>query len=595
MNTFRELLASLRDHLSGRRTTVAAFLFYPALAMLLYGGVIAHPSTTYIGDGHDPAAYIWSMVWWPYAVSHRLNPFITRVIWTPSGFNLTWAAAIPGPSFILSPITRWLGPVVSFNTLMIFIPATVSWSTFLPCRRISGQFYPSLLGGYLFGFSPYMIGHMHMGQPNLTLIFGVPICLHLVLLRLDGAIGRIMFVAMLAIALALQFFVSTEIVALMTLFGGASLGLALLVLPMDQRLVVRRAIPLVALAYVVFAILVSPYLYYAFAYGVPEQMHPVEKCSADLLGYLVPSQMLLFGGGTFWRLSNTLTPHVWYTGKGIYANPALLVILLLYARRHWRTGAGKLLLLASLMVVVCSFGPYLHVANRPLLVLPWRWIMKVPTLNKALPVRFPMFFYLCISIMASIVLSERSIRRSFRTALAGLSVLLLLPSRHYIRTLPQQVDTPDFFNASILDAHVKRGDTLLILPFSIQGTSLLWQAQTDMYFNMVGGYVSTYVPEDFRRWPVVAMMLGDEPGPDLVNQLKPFLAHYQVKGIVLAPEAQPKWRGPISELGVDQEEVGGVLFYPIGGSAESTGRSGHEPGASLPRGLHQIDPIARGV
>jgi len=59
----------------------------------------------------------------------------------------------------------------------------VAESAFLLCRYITGKFFPSVCGGYLFGFSPYMLGHMLLGQPNLTLIFGVPTKRHDLLLR----------------------------------------------------------------------------------------------------------------------------------------------------------------------------------------------------------------------------------------------------------------------------------------------------------------------------------------------------------------------------------------------------------------------------
>src|ERR1022692_4620447 len=164
----------------GWASAAFAFLLFVACSALLYGpGIAADPSTIYIGDGHDPAAFIWSIVWWPYAIGHGLNPFIARVIWSPVGFNLAWATAIPGPSLLLWPITRSFGPIIAFNLLMILVAPIVAWSAFLLCHKITRQFWASVLGGYLFGFSPYMIGHLLLGQPNLTLIFAVPLCLYL--------------------------------------------------------------------------------------------------------------------------------------------------------------------------------------------------------------------------------------------------------------------------------------------------------------------------------------------------------------------------------------------------------------------------------
>ncbi len=569
MNRFKEQFPNACDP-TGSVATVMAFLFFFSIAWFLYANNLTPDlSTTYIGDGHDPASFIWSLVWWPYAVRHGLNPFISRVIWAPIGFNLAWACPIPGPSFILWPLTQWFGPIISYNILAIVTPALVAECTFLLCRYITGKFFASVCGGYLFGFSPYMLGHLLLGQPNLTLIFGVPLCLYLVLLRVNQAISKRVLVVALATVLILQFLTSTEIVALITLFGGAALVTALFVVPSEERNALLEAIVPIGLSYLLLAIAVAPYLYYAFAKGIPEQMHPVERCSADFMGYLVPSPMMLFGGKTFAHFADTLTPHVWYAGKGVYTNPALLAILAIYCYRRWRTPIGKFLILSAMIVVVCSFGPQFHVLDRPLVPFPWRWIMRLPTLNQALPVRFAMLFFLILSIMAAVVMSDAGIPKLIRIALGLLAVVLLLPNRHYRLTVPHKDDTPAFFDAAILQKQIARDDTLLIFPFSIQGTSLLWQARTDMYFKMVGGYVSTYVPPDYRPWPVVEMMLDNQPAGDFAQQLRPFLTHYQVKGIVVAPEAQAQWSGPIGELGIEPRQVGGVLFYSITSSSLS--------------------------
>ena len=266
------LLASVRNP-RGWAGPALAFLVFVICSALLYGpGIAGNPSTIYVGGGHDPAGYIWSIVWWPYAIAHGLNPFIARVIWSPVGFNLAWAAAIPGPSLLLWPITRLLGPVVAFNLLMILTPPIVAWSAFLLCRRISGEFWVSLVSGCLFGFCPYMIGHMLMGQPNLTLIFGVPLCSYLVLLKLDDSIRRSTFVALFAAVFTLQFLVSTEIAALITLFGGIALTIAFAVLPLDQRSALRRSLPSLAPR------MLSPEFYYFRTFTLHSLMVCPSRC-----------------------------------------------------------------------------------------------------------------------------------------------------------------------------------------------------------------------------------------------------------------------------------------------------------------------------
>ncbi len=150
-----------------------AFAIYQALAILWFGTpVLSDFSHTYIGFkiSADPGGYMWFLKWWPYALSHRLNPFITKIVWAPSGFNLTWAASIPLPALAAAPITQLWGPVVAWNVLCLMSPALAAWCAFILCRHLCGAFLPSLIGGYLFGFSPYMLGHL-LGHLSLIVVF----------------------------------------------------------------------------------------------------------------------------------------------------------------------------------------------------------------------------------------------------------------------------------------------------------------------------------------------------------------------------------------------------------------------------------------
>src|SRR5215469_14917657 len=96
-----------------RRHHLGALLLYLYASVLFFGrGVIAHPGSYYIGTGPDPSQFIWYLVWWPWAILHRLNPVYTNAVWSPTGFNLMWSTSIPGPSLAFAPITYMFGPIV---------------------------------------------------------------------------------------------------------------------------------------------------------------------------------------------------------------------------------------------------------------------------------------------------------------------------------------------------------------------------------------------------------------------------------------------------------------------------------------------------
>ncbi|MGH7932845.1 MAG: hypothetical protein ACREQN_06705 [Candidatus Binataceae bacterium] len=88
---------------------LGAFALYQIAAIALFGrALLANFSRLHAGGGPDPQFYIWSLLWWPYALAHRLNPFITQIIWRPDGFNLAWATSLPLQSLVAAPITAAL-------------------------------------------------------------------------------------------------------------------------------------------------------------------------------------------------------------------------------------------------------------------------------------------------------------------------------------------------------------------------------------------------------------------------------------------------------------------------------------------------------
>ena len=58
---------------------------YLGLPPLLEGG------SQYIGGDYNPQIFIWSFAWWPHAILHGQNPFVTHAVWAPVGASTsTW-------------------------------------------------------------------------------------------------------------------------------------------------------------------------------------------------------------------------------------------------------------------------------------------------------------------------------------------------------------------------------------------------------------------------------------------------------------------------------------------------------------------------
>ena len=84
------------------------------------------------------------------------------------------------------------------------------------CRRLTGRFWPALVGGAVYGFSAYEMNHILAGQLNLAFSLLLPLMAYLVVLWRDGKLRSGPSSACWRIAMAVQFYLFLETFADMT-------------------------------------------------------------------------------------------------------------------------------------------------------------------------------------------------------------------------------------------------------------------------------------------------------------------------------------------------------------------------------------------
>ncbi|MFZ0659899.1 MAG: hypothetical protein WAM05_14330, partial [Candidatus Binataceae bacterium] len=314
-----------------------ALLIYCALSLLIFGrGLDAGLSTHYIGVSTDPTAFFWFLAWWPYALSHRLNSLFTTLLWAPAGTSLAWATPIPLPAIVVAPITRLVGPVAAYNLLCLAATPAAAFCTYILCRWITGKFWPAILGGLIFGFSPYMLGQI-LAHVDLVMVFPVPLAILAMLKYLAGEIRTRTYTAAIAALMVVQFLCFPEIFATTVMFAVIAFAIALRVSPERSRLLAMIAPSAAALA-VALAIL-SPYLYAMLSAGAPrDAIYPPSLYSADLLNLVVPARFNWLGTVAPIRAISDRFPGFWIEHGACFGIP-LLVVAAAYCRRNWRLPA----------------------------------------------------------------------------------------------------------------------------------------------------------------------------------------------------------------------------------------------------------------
>ncbi|MBV8774509.1 MAG: hypothetical protein JO166_19565, partial [Deltaproteobacteria bacterium] len=538
-----------------RRNGLSAFGLYILISVSLAGvPILAHPIALHVGLGEDPSVMMWCMVWWPFAITHHLNPFVSKIIWAPTGSNLTWATSIPAIALALAPVTWIFGPIVSYNAGAVLAPAISAWSAFALCRWLTANFAASIIGGLLYGFSPYEVGHLLAGHLSFTANFVPPLCLLCFGRLLARSMTSLRFVFIFSALLVIQCLISSEVFATMTGFGIVAWITGYVLVAAERRVAIRSTFLPLSLAFVLAIAMLLPFFYFALGKeAVPRHtLFPPPLFSADLLEFVVPTPLLLLASHSVKAVTSrafgNIQENEFYLGLPIL----LLLGYFLWVRRH--EPFVRILAVMLAVVLTAAVGPVLHIADHAVAQVPWAFLFDVPLLEQALPVRFANYGFLVVALIVSMS-SARPKRLTNLLIACGIAALAPNPA---LLLWPERYQEPPFFSTSLYRSVLHQNENIVVFPYGVRGASMLWQAQSGMYFSMSGAWMGP-TPDEFQRWPAVNAALAGLQLPDPGRQLRAFLAAHRVEAVV---SADGPW-SLASALGIKPIELGGVSIYEM--------------------------------
>lgn len=506
-----------------------------------FNALLSHPSADQL-DQHsmDPNFFVWMLGWWPYAVSHLTDPLHTTQIGAPLGFSLAWLASIPLIGLVAAPLTATLGPVVAFNLLTVLAVPLSAWAAFVFCRRLTGRFWPGLLGGAVFGFSSYETGLSGAGELNLTYSLMLPLIGYLVLLWWDGAIRNWVFVVLTGLAMTAQLYIFLEIFADMTALLAVGLAVGYAMAGRSFRPRVARLAGLLGAAYVVGLVLGAPLLYVALAHKPA--------------GFVVPATGLDLA-------------RVVITLPGAIGLPILVVAVAL-AALNWASKVIRFLSVMLAVVVLAAFGQAVHVHGVDFR-LPWSGIWNWSILRNAHPARLMIFGDLVLAAMMAIFLAWPARKVWLRLARwlpAALVVAAMVfePATVSLDALgSSSAEVPSFISTGEYRHYLSRGETVAVVS-AVRNVGMLWQADTDFYFRLAGGFVGQAITPHGDLPPQI-QQLAYAPKADFAQDLSTFsnfVARARVGAILVEFRYQPLWAGILSKIGLTGHLLGGVVVYP---------------------------------
>jgi hypothetical protein len=521
----------------------------------------------------DPQFYVWSLRWWPYAVSHGINPLFSRQIGAPHGYDLAWASTTPSVDLLMWPVTAAFGVLVSYNIVLLVVPPVSAWAAFVAARRLTGRFWAALLAGTVYGFSPFELIHNWQGQPNLTVIVLFPLMVYLVLRWWDGSLGRIAFVGWLTVLMAVEFYTFNEAFADMTAVWAGGLLIGLAVAGRTARRQVARLAGLTAIAYAGSLVLVAPYLIYALRHYAGTLTRQNDAFSLQFMRLIVPTSQQMFG----------LKPLIAYSsqigrrGLDDYVGIPLLVILLLLAVFAWSSRVNRLLAFGFVLVLALAAGPDLVITPHNVHTLPWAKLWSLPIARSAEPSRFIVFGSLALAIALAVWLAAPTRSKLVKGARWGLGLLAVAAIITDAPTSYQAVipappgftapatarpvnQLPAFITQGLYRQYLRPGEIVAV--FTARGNAgMLFQAAANFYFRIAGGYINASLTPVDAVPHQLTLVAHPSKGADRVFEA--YLRSAGVGAILVEQAWEFPWIHNLNSLGLHGTSVGGVIVYPI--------------------------------
>jgi hypothetical protein len=514
----------------------------------------------------DPNFYTWCLRWWPYAISHGLNPFFSHLIWAPGGHSLAWVTTIPPIALLAAPLTLAAGPIVAFNLLTAFALPLSAWAAFVLCRRVTGKFWPALVGGAVFGFSAYEINHVSAGQLNLIYSLLLPLLAYQIVLWHQKVMSTRVFVAAAGITMAVQFYLFLETFADMTAVLAVAVVVGILVAGRAHRDEVVRLAKCLGGAYAVAFGLALPYLAYALTIRTPRLE---ANTNLDLLSLVVPRpdatcSLQAATKASQCDQSTSLLHHVasWpipVSAAG-YVGLPLLVVAVVLAVTGWSRRLVRFLVCMLAVIIVGSLGPALYFGDTRVVTLPWFWIWDLPIVRNAYPSRLMLFAFLTLAVIAALWLAGTA-SKFWRVPLALLVVYALYQDAPVVNVWSQST-VPAFVTAGAYRHDLSRGETVVVIS-NIGNAGMLWQADTGYYMRLAGGYINQSITRRSDLPRQVQHLAHASPG--YVRSFETWVRKDRIGAILLDKRHPPKWVGIFWRIGLKGYTSDSVVVYPLHG------------------------------
>jgi hypothetical protein len=574
------------------RHAIVALVLYVAGALVIQQHAVLHMATQISGNIQgDPTQYMWAMWWWPHAIFSGINPFVTHDIWAPAAYNTGSITSTPTLALLFLPVNLILGwnqgPVVTYNLAQMLAPVLSAWFTYRLVLYLTTRYgkrnpAAAIAGGWLYGFGAYGLSQLQ-GHLQLVYTYIVPLLVLLAVRRFNDDISRRRLIVFAAIAIVAEIGIGTEVLFTGTCLLGVAWLAGLAFAPgAERRKLFGVGLELLG-AFVVAAVITSPFLYYAATGPEVEQNSNSVLKMADLLGFIFPTPLIKAGAVRFAAVSNLFTEDGGVVENGVYLGIFLIGGGLAFMAGHWRRWGTKVLIVFTFVAFLWALGSTLTIAGQSTTWLPWRLLDHKAPFNEITPVRMGAWVGAGVCIAFALWLARPGRWVPVRWLVALIAAVMLWPNINgtYNTGYPvysEGVASPPFITRGLYKKYLTPGEVIMPIPFGPFGNSLLWQAQARGYFRLASGWFG-FIPPDYANSLVGQELMNFTPFTDPVKQMHAFIktAHIGAFLVVpysndaLLPDQSGSWPETFRALGLTAKSAGGVDVWDVPKSMRGTG------------------------
>jgi hypothetical protein len=193
--------------------------------------------------------------------------------------------------------------------------------------------------------------------------------------------------------------------------------------------------------------------------------------------------------------------------------------------------------------------------------LPWARLWQLPFLRNAYPSRLMLFAFLGLAVATALFLAGPAKRLWARWPL-GLLVILAIALDTPPLGINPNTSVPKFISSGEYQHQLTKGEIVVVIS-QVGNAGMLWQADSDFYWRLAGGYVNQAIT---RRTdlPAPVQELAHATPLSVLN-FEAYVKNAKIGAILLDNYREPLWVGVFRRMGLKGVQYGNVWVYQTNG------------------------------